>query len=401
MNGRFVLALCGLSWAALTGACLAAGGGEPVWKSDLAKDPLAQGWELRGFPGQPFDGGWVEAPGKPDERCLGIRHGYWQSPAITVTPFRYYRLSFSSRTETSGYWAAVFFDAQGHELAADNYDNVYASADWEPREFCIRGHALAATVRFRFQPAEKPLLVTDVALEKVDSEMAAAWADQVAAGCPLVHYTAPENRWRLLPRTMKTLGEGGTLRVVMLGDSICNDTSNSLYETLLKRVYPKARIEVVTSVRGGTGCTYYKNEDHVEQYVFRFKPDLVIIAGISHGFDVESIRSVIQQIRAGSKCEILVMTGAICPEELICPSYVKFSGLSATKALENMEKFPSRMRRMTAEEKVEFLDMRSIWDEYVRQSWKPNEWFHRDPTHANSRGKQVVGRLLLRYFEPK
>ena len=39
-----------------------------------------------------------------------------------------------------------------------------------------------------------------------------------------------------LPKTMKTLQQGGNLRIVILGDSICNDTSNSLYETLLKRV---------------------------------------------------------------------------------------------------------------------------------------------------------------------
>jgi len=37
--------------------------------------------------------------------------------------------------------------------------------------------------------------------------------------------------------------------------------------------------------------------------VLGFKPELVIIAGISHG-STGAIRSVIQQIRVGSKCEI-------------------------------------------------------------------------------------------------
>jgi hypothetical protein len=56
---------------------------------------------------------------------------------------------------------------------------------------------------------------------------------------------------------------------------------------------------------------------------------------------------------------------------------------------------------MTTEEEVELFDLRSAWDEYIRQSPQPSEWFHRDPIHANSRGKQVAGRILLRYFEPR
>jgi hypothetical protein len=52
-------------------------------------------------------------------------------------------------------------------------------------------------------------------------------------------------------------------------------------------------------------------------------------------------------------------------------------------------------------EHVEFLDMRSEWNEYVLRSPRPIEWFLRDPIHGNSRGKQVVGRILFRYFEPQ
>ena len=124
----------------------------------------------------------------------------------------------------------------------------------------------------------------------------------------------------------------GPLRVAMLGDSICNDTSNSLYETLLARIYPKAKLEIVTSVRGGTGCWYYKDEGRVKPYVLDYKPDLVMIAGISHGFDVESIRSVIRQIRQGSNCEILVMSGAIAPREVYEPIYVRSKTPAACKS---------------------------------------------------------------------
>ena len=276
-----------LLWLLL--AAHAAVGADAVLKNDFAQDPLAQGWELRGLPNQPFDGAWADVEGQQGNRCLIVRRGWWQSPPVTVQPLQYYRLRFSAKVDGPGHWAAVFLDAAGKEIAADDYDNVYPAADWQTQTFCLRAHPLAVHVRLRFQAFEKPLAIDDVSLEAVDAETVAAWADEVVAGCPLVQYEPPANRWQRLPADdWRTLREGGRLRVVMLGDSICNDTSNSLFETLLARVYPKTRIEVVTSVRGGTGCQYYRQEDRVREYVLRYKPDLVVIAGISHGFDAEA-----------------------------------------------------------------------------------------------------------------
>jgi hypothetical protein len=330
-----------------------------------------------------------------------LRQGQWLGPAFPVTPFGYYRLRFASKAAGKGYWAIVFFDAAGKELTTDVCDGVYASADWQASVFCFRSHALAATARLRFWPIDHAMLLDDVAIEATDGAAAAAWADGVAAAGPRVRYTAPADRWQRLAKTMRTLQAGGTLRVVILGDSIACDTSNSLFETHLARVYPKAKIEVVTSVRGGTGCRYYKDENRVEDYVLRFKPDLVVIAGISHGFDVEPIRSVIRQIRAASACEIMVMTGAFAPDDLCTQTYLRESRLPAGEALDNIEKFVPRLRRMAAGEQAEFLDLRAAWEEYLLYSSQPHEWFMRDRVHANSRGKQVVGRILLRYFEPK
>jgi hypothetical protein len=154
------------------------------------------------------------------------------------------------------------------------------------------------------------------------------------------------------------------------------------------------------SVRGGTGCQYYKDENRVQDYVLRFKPDLAIIAGISHGYDPEAMRSVIRQIKRRSDCEFMVLTGVITPDETCREGYFKTPALTISRALENFEKFTMRMQRMTDEEHVEFLDLRSAWNEYVLRSPRLIEWFQRDPIHGNSRGKQVVGRILLRYFEP-
>ena len=58
------------------------------------------------------------------------------------------------------------------------------------------------------------------------------------------------------------------------------------------------------------------------------------------------------------------------------------------------------MRRMCRDEKAEFFDIRRAWDDYMHRSDLPYKFISRDPIHANSRGKQVVARILTRYLEP-
>jgi len=379
---------------------------EPLLRADFASNPVGAGWELKALPNQKADGGWVETEGHPQRHCLRVQTGYWQSPAMAVSPFQYYRLSFRSRTASRGYWCAVFFNAEGKELAADVYDSVYESVNWQAHTFCVRAHAEAKEMRLRFQPIETPLFLAEAGVEASEQNSAAAWAGEVAAGCPALHFLAPPGRWERLPRTMKTLREGGKLRVVILGDSIANDTSNSMFETLLKRVYPQASLEIVTSVRGGAGCWYYKDESRVRDYVLRFQPDLVIIGGISARYDgdhpaacIEAFRSVIRQIRAGADCEFLLLSGSLCPVGQD-GGHLKLTGQALRRSQAELKNFASQMAAMAGEEKAEFFDIHSAWDAYIQASPQPQQWFMRDPVHANSRGKQVVGRILCQYLSP-
>ena len=72
------------------------------------------------------------------------------------------------------------------------------------------------------------------------------------AGMSPVTYRPPEDRWANLPITAAVLCHGeGTLRIVMLGDSIVNDTSRSRWDDLLRKTYPKCRIERTTCVAVG------------------------------------------------------------------------------------------------------------------------------------------------------
>jgi hypothetical protein len=370
----------------------------PLLASDFRLAPAAEGWEPSKAP-VPFEGGTIRQAGDPDEHGVRIRKGQLISKPFPVEPFAFYRLRFLAQAAEKPLCAAVFLDQEGEEIVADDHDSIDSSTDWRPYALCFRGHADARQARIRLQANAGPLAVKNLRVEQITADEAAAWAAGLAAQCPGVFFEPAADRWQFLPRTMQRLASGGPLRIVMLGDSICNDTSNSLYETLLTRIYPKAQLEIVTSVRGGTGCWYYKDEGRVKPYVLDYKPDLVIIAGISHGFDVESIRSVIRQIRQGSNCEILVMSGVISPREVYEPAY--FGSKPAVMALDDVEQFSARMRRMCREERAEFFDIRRPWDDYMLRSYKPYDHFARDTIHGNSRGKQIVARILARYFEPK
>ena len=217
--------------------------------------------------------------------------------------------------------------------------------------------------------------------------------DKIYSQIPPVRYNPPANRWRNLPLTKKFLSEGGTFRVVMLGDSIVNDTSRSCWNLLVERRYPKCKIEKITSVRGSTGCWWYKEPGRVKKFVLDQKPALVIIGGISNRGDIDSIRDVIRQIKAESDTDVLLMTGAFGSVD---PRDDKqWQRISDPNHFSEYRKGLEQLARQTG---AAFLDMETAWAGYIRSSGKDLDWFKRDPIHANERGEQILGHILESYF---
>ncbi|MCS7305240.1 MAG: SGNH/GDSL hydrolase family protein [Thermoguttaceae bacterium] len=212
-----------------------------------------------------------------------------------------------------------------------------------------------------------------------------------------VRYTPPVDRWKYIPQTIRKLQQGPELRIVMLGDSIVNDTASSQYELLLGRLWPNCKITKIVSVRGSTGCWWYKEENRVDSYVLQHKPDLVMIGGISQRDDVESIREVIRQVRTKSPdTEFMLITPVFGAQ--MDPK----TGRNWTPQFDPAgQDYRARLYRLAQEEKAEFLDMTAPWGEYIRSSDKCRGWFMRDPVHANHRGAQILGRILELYFSPK
>jgi hypothetical protein len=218
--------------------------------------------------------------------------------------------------------------------------------------------------------------------------------DAIYAGMDPLRYSPPSDRWRNLDATRKRLQEGDALRIVMLGDSIIGDTSASRFELLLGRMYPRCKIEKITSTRGSTGCWWYKLDNHVDDYVLRHKPDLLMIGGISQREDIDSIRAVIHQVRAKQSPEILLMTpalGALSDPHIRQWTFEIKPGSTDYRA---------RLKRLAEEEKCGFVDMTGVWWRYVRRSGKDYGWFQRDRVHANERGFQILGRILEKFFAP-
>ena len=357
-----------------------AAGLEPPLKTDFAQNPVAVGWELRASGDQPFDGGWIETGGTPGQRCLVV---------AAATGRR--RRSASGRFITT---ASTSPPRRKKAASGRPYSSMPTARNWSPT-FTTASTARWTGSRRRFVFGDMPRPGTSAsaftptagrlgkaaALEEVDSAAVAEWADGIAARNPALYYTPPQKSCARLPKTMKTLQQGGKLRIVMLGDSICNDTANSLYETLLKRAYPRAEIEVVASVRGGGSCQYYKDENRVQEYVLRFQPDLVIIAGISHGYDPEAIRSVIRQIKGQAECEIMVLTGALTPDETCKEGYFKSSTLTVSQG-------PGEFREVHRPHAAhDGRGTRGVpryaggMERVCLRSPRPIEWFLRDPIH--------------------
>lgn len=219
--------------------------------------------------------------------------------------------------------------------------------------------------------------------------------DAIYADMKPVTVEIDPNRFAHIPQAMKKFREGGTLRMLLLGDSIIGCTASSRFPLLLNRAFPKCRLETTVSIRSSTGCNWYCQENRVDEWVVRHRPELLVIGGISNGNDAEVVRSVVRQARAKlPELEVLLLTpvfGPLVDAERNPPEWGPT--IDFTKP-----NFRAGMKRVADEEKCAFFDMRGPWWSYVRDSGMTPGWFWSDGVHGNARGCQIIGRLLEKWF---
>jgi len=265
------------------------------------------------------------------------------------------------------------------------------------------------------------LEVSNVKIETATWEDAAEYADriyaEIAAKAPLDF--SPEGDWTaLLPRTMDALKTGKLWRVVMLGDSIIQDTFHSQFHALVKREFPKSNVEWSLSMRGGTGCWHYCLAENFYSYVVDHKPDLLIIGGISNWAEhdeksrkdvgptgSDAMLRVAKLARERLGCEVLVVNQPLHCDRRPRPA--------VADPLEPLPKMPFSAQWLgTLMSCLEYDTLRNRceaakiqwWDELVPcYTWLfgsglPFEWYSRDTVHSGELGKQIVGRVMLGYF---
>ncbi|MFW6162380.1 MAG: SGNH/GDSL hydrolase family protein, partial [Planctomycetota bacterium] len=393
--------LIGTALAVLVVATVRAAGGERVLlATDFESDPREAGWTLGGYPHQEPKGSWTDKTSVSGRRALRSDEGWWSSPRLEVEPLAWYRVTFAATVEGKGYWWVKFFDADGEGLDSDHYSSVYPSDEWQSHDFCFRARHNAAWAELRFQAVAAPLFIDDPRVETISREEVARWADRKYLELPPARLDAVPRAGTLLARTMARLRDGKTLRVVMLGDSIVNDIGNSPWDVLVERAWPGGRIELILSVRGGTGCQWYKQDNRVQPYVLDHRPDLLVIGGISNGHDPESIRAVIRQVRAKQDPDILVLSGALSTWDDFQRHIARWPEDKQQEAMRRARAYRPGLERMTAEEEAAYFDLRAHWDAYVERIRKHPEWLRRDRPHANCRGRMVLARLLAAWFAP-
>ena len=370
-------------------------------------DSLPKRWQL-----VPISGDSVANPSVPTLAprmdVTPVQNGRLESPPFAVDPFQYYRVEMVAQAQEKTLWAMTFYDRNDSVLLADFYSSFDPTADLQKHVFYVQAKANAALAEFWLQPgAAQTAYLRQVRITPAqDPDEILRWQDSIYRSVPPLNYQPPANRWEHLPRTMTALRRGGTVRVVMLGNSIINDTGNSGWELPVEAQYPGANLEVITSVRGGTGCTYYQHHNRVDTFVVQYQPDLLMIGGISNHNDTAAMRSVIRQVRQrmdsgpdgsgpdGSAPEIMVLSGPLGRDgdPRTNPAF---------RIVPSGNDFRLQLAQLCAEEGVEYLDMKSAWGAYLTSSNASYDYYLRDPVHANARGRQVLARILAAYFTPK
>lgn len=301
---------------------------------------------------------------------------------MPLREFAIYRLDFEATCAGTGYWYADFYNAAGERNYADNHSSVYPSTEgFAPHTslFMARAEAVTGILGFRVQADE--VRVRKVAVRPIDKADALNWMDALYARLPPVQPQLDADRWQRLPKTRRTLAAGGHLRLVALGDSISNDLVNGLGHLLVERRHPGCVLLPIHANGPEQSTRNYQADEVLQRLVVRHRPDLFMIAGMSH--DPESARTTIRKVRQ-----------ACAGVEAVCFD-IRVDGDPHPDARRRQLDI---LRQMGDEDGFAVWDMTTAFQDCVHRADQPLTWFQRDVSHVNDRGKQILARLFEAYF---
>jgi GDSL-like Lipase/Acylhydrolase family len=365
---------------------------KPVFTTDLETEMLAAGWTGVGSTDYQEELIWSDREfysGKHSlevikEESNEILSG-WESPPFPVQNHQYYRVTFWAKTSQPSYWAIFFYNQYGALIEGDRYSIVEPAQQWTKQEFYFQTKFPGETSSIAFQPLTKePLYIDDVSIVSATRADARQWADRLYATMPAIAFQAIENERQFLPHTIDKLKHGKPLKILLLGDSIANDLSNSLLDVLLEGNFPKSAIDVEFTGKGST--SWLKLQHQVQQRVIAHQPDLVICEAISNDpkYLADPLSRIIDKTRkAVGQTEFLLVT----------PHLQNWS-----EHRENGLLHRNVLLQVAKEKNVAVVDLMADWESYLtKNNWQVDSLL-RDSLHMNEFGRQLSARVIVNYF---
>ena len=362
---------------------------KPIFSTDFETDMLMAGWTGIGSTNYGKDIIWSAQQSYSGQHSLAVikdeEKAGWQSPPFAVQNAQYYRVTFWAKTTEPSYWAIFFYNQYGALIEGDHYSLVEPAQQWTQQEFYFQTKFPGVTASLVFQPlTEQPLYIDDVRIVPATRADARQWADRLYTSMPALDLRATEHERQFLPHTIDKLKHGEPLNIVLLGDSIANDISNSLLDVLLEGKFPQSEIEVQFTGKGGTG--WMKLQHQIQQRVIAHQPDLVLCLAISN--DLQYLAAPLSHIidttrKADGNTEFLLVT----------PHLPHWSN-----KLKNVLGHRNALLQIGKEKHIAVVDLMTFWESYLTKNHWQVDSLLRDSVHMNERGRQLSARVIVDYL---
>ncbi len=318
----------------------------------------------------------------------------------------------------------VFFYDKTGKVLPDCYDTLYPTG-WHHYDRVLYAWDEVDSIEVFFQkPWEMreangdkcELQVSDLRIETATVQDALNYIGSTYSKLPSVKFHPEGDALKDLPRTKEALKTGKPWRIVLLGDSIMQDTFNSQFHALVKEAYPKSNVEWILSMRGGTGCWHYILAENFYSYVVDKKPDLLIIGGISNFAPVtrkdvgptgaDAMVRVAKVARERLGCEVLIVNNALAVDvrpkgEHEMPDSVlpkTTFGPEQYGLVQDMKEGYGELKDLCAANNIPWWDLFTPCYSWLFGSGLPRGFYSRDYVHSSELGKQIIGHVMLAYF---
>lgn len=366
---------------------------EPRLLADFETDPIQAGWTPHGSARYGTNVLWSTEDPHTGTHCLEVRptppkRGSigWESPPFQVEEGQLYRLAFWARTTSPAFWQITFQDATGAQTEGDHNSQIAASDGWAFHEHFFRAKypGVTATLWF-YVTSDAPLGIDEVRVKAATENTAALaaadrrWQEMRPAGESSTSSPKPISG-PLLPKRDKN----GPYRVVLLGDSIANDLSNSSLPLLLEQASPGSQVDCRFTGRGGT--SWLKHQFQIEQRILQHQPDLLVLLAVSN--DEEWMEAPLNRII--DECRLKSPQTDIV---LVTPHLKRWNPRREDGLLQR-----ERILAIGKAKNVDVFDLQTVWADYLTASGRPPESLLRDGLHLSETGRELSARAFVDYL---